>query len=232
MTENKAPVKTARGRGRPRKAGKPVGKARPVRVADKGAPREEILKVAASLFSLKGYAGTTMAEIADAVGIRSPSMYYHFSDKAEILRALANICLDEALSDTQKLLNNRSEPIPKRLYSLVHEQVYRLCDSPYELNCMFDPAFHTPEFAVVDKRLKAWLGNLEALIRQGIDDGFFSQQNTKVATYTVRGLVESAIRQMGGFSKMSSMDTADYVATFAIKGLLIDPKHLKGISDQ
>lgn len=185
--------------------------------------------MAATLFSLKGYAGTTMAEIADAVGIRSPSMYYHFSDKAEILRAIANICLDEALADTQKLLKSKSESIPKRLYSLVHEQVYRLCISPYELNCMFDPAFHTEEFAVIDKRLKAWLGDMETLIRQGIDEAYFSPQNTKVATYTVRGLVESAIRQLGGFSKMSSMDTADYVATFALKGLLADPKFLKEI---
>lgn len=170
-----------------------------------------------------------MADIADVVGIRSPSLYYHFSDKAEILGALANICLDEALADTQKLLKNKSDSIPKRLYSLVHEQVYRLCVSPYELNCMFDPAFHGPEFSVVNKRLQAWLGDMEVLIRQGIEEGSFSPQNSKVATYTVRGLVESAIRKLGGFSKMPAMETSDYVATFALKGLLADPKFLKGI---
>lgn len=228
MSDTKA-AKAVRGRGRPRKTGSAVSKPRAPKGAERSAPREEILKVAATLFSLKGYAGTTMAEIADEVGIRSPSMYYHFNDKSEILMALANIALDGALADSRKLLKSTDESLPKRLYSLVHEQVYRLCVSPYELNCMFDPAFHTPEFAVINKRLQAWLGDMEALIRQGVDEGYFSPQNTKVAAYTVRGLVESAIRQLGGFSKMSATDSADYVAKFALKGLLSDPRHLKEI---
>lgn len=229
MTDSKPAAKPVRGRGRPRKAGKTISKSRAAKTTEKGAPREEILKVAATLFSLKGFAGTTMAEIADAVGIRSPSMYYHFTDKAEILTALANVALDGAQADSQKQLKNKSESIPKRLFSLVHEMVYRMCVSPYELNCLFDPAFHGEEFAATNKRIQAWLGDTETLIKLGIEDGSFSPQNSKVAAYTVRGLVESSIREMGGFSKMSADDTADYVATFAVKGLISDPKLLKGI---
>ena len=69
-----------RARGRPR-SGERAIRASHQKVLQPAAPGEEILKVAARLFSLKGYAGTTMADIADSVGIRSPSLYYHFSDK-------------------------------------------------------------------------------------------------------------------------------------------------------
>jgi AcrR family transcriptional regulator len=177
------------------------------------------LKVAANLFSLKGYAGTTMAEIADSVGIRSPSLYYHFSDKASILLALADIILDEAISDSHKLLENKKDPINKRVHDLVSGLVYRLRTSPYELNCMFDPAFHGDEFRAVNKKLHAWTGDLESLIRQGVDTKVFAPQNPKVATHTVRGLVESAIRHPGGYPLMAPAKMSEYVAAFAVKGL-------------
>jgi AcrR family transcriptional regulator len=220
----------ARGRGRPRKAEPPRRAGGPERKELKSAPREEILKVAARLFSLKGYAGTTMAEIADVVGIRSPSLYYHFKDKPDILGAITDIILDEAISDSQKLLKSRDEPVVRKLYRLVRELVYRLRSSPYELNCMFDPAFHGDEFHKVNRKLFAWMGDMEQLIRQGIEGGAFTPQNLKVASYTVRGLIESAIRQLGGYpeSKMTPRQYADYVATFAIKGLLADQSLLAG----
>lgn len=50
------------------------------------APREEILDAAAGLFVDRGFEGTSTREIAEAVGIRQASVYYHFpSGKDEIL---------------------------------------------------------------------------------------------------------------------------------------------------
>jgi AcrR family transcriptional regulator len=53
-----------------------------------GAPREQVLEAAARLFTSKGFAGTSTREIAEAVGIRQASLYYHFAGKDEILAAL------------------------------------------------------------------------------------------------------------------------------------------------
>ncbi|HEY0215850.1 MAG TPA: helix-turn-helix domain-containing protein [Cellulomonas sp.] len=50
--------------------------------------REEILAAAATLFGSQGYTETTTRQIADAVGIKQASLYYHFSDKSQILRSL------------------------------------------------------------------------------------------------------------------------------------------------
>src|SRR5262249_57938903 len=43
--------------------------------------REEILAIAAKIFADKGYASTTVREIADAAGILSGSLYHHFDSK-------------------------------------------------------------------------------------------------------------------------------------------------------
>lgn len=53
--------------------------------AEKGARRDDILQAAAALFASKGYAATSIRDIADSVGLLSGSLYYHFTSKEEIL---------------------------------------------------------------------------------------------------------------------------------------------------
>lgn len=165
-----------------------------------------------------------MADIADMVGVRSPSLYYHFSDKSDVLRAIADVIMDDALSDSHKLVRSKSDTTTKRLHDLVGGIVYRLRTSPYELNCMFDPVFLTEEFRDVSKKIHSWAVDLESLIRQGVSEGCFAPQNSKMAMHTVRGLVQSAIRHPGGIPKLSPKEIADYFATFAVKGLLADTR--------
>ena len=46
--------------------------------------RERIVDEALTLFSIKGFKGTSVKNIADAVGIKDSSLYKHFKSKREI----------------------------------------------------------------------------------------------------------------------------------------------------
>ena len=52
--------------------------------------REKILNESLDLFAAKGYHGTSMREIAKAVGIKGSSIYNHFSGKEDIFSELFN----------------------------------------------------------------------------------------------------------------------------------------------
>lgn len=49
--------------------------------------RDELVLAAARLFVDKGFAATTTRDIAEAVGMRSGSPFYHFRSKQELLKA-------------------------------------------------------------------------------------------------------------------------------------------------
>ncbi len=66
-----------------------VGKTgRPARAADEKPTREKILEAAIDLFAERGYNGTSMRDIAGAVGIRESAIYKHYAGKDAILQAI------------------------------------------------------------------------------------------------------------------------------------------------
>jgi len=50
---------------------------------------ERLMTTAADLFRRKGYAQATTRELADALGIRKASLYYHISNKEDLLFAIS-----------------------------------------------------------------------------------------------------------------------------------------------
>lgn len=58
---------------------------------------ERILDAAEDCFSRKGYAGTTMRDVANGVGIRIPSLYNHFPNKAALYSAVLERGIDPVL---------------------------------------------------------------------------------------------------------------------------------------
>ena len=77
-------------------------------ISQRGAKtRERILEAAERLFATRGYAETTLREIAAQVGIQNPSIYKHFDTKAEIYDAVLERAIgpvrDEFWSEDQDL---------------------------------------------------------------------------------------------------------------------------------
>ena len=111
-------VKRSVGRPRARKSG-PAGPA-----------KEAILLAAAELFASQGYAGTSTRQIADRVGIRQPSLFYHFSKKEEILRAIVDQGAAVVL-DKLPELERRSERAAIKLYELMMLDFHYLMTEPF-----------------------------------------------------------------------------------------------------
>ena len=70
--------------------------------------REKIITVAHDLFSEKGY-NATLEEIAEAVGIRTPSIYSHFKCKEELFFAVISQEINDYFKGFEEELESLSE---------------------------------------------------------------------------------------------------------------------------
>jgi TetR/AcrR family transcriptional regulator, cholesterol catabolism regulator len=53
------------------------------------ARREELTRIAARLFAERGYQGTSLADLADELGLQKPSLYHHIESKEDLLWEVA-----------------------------------------------------------------------------------------------------------------------------------------------
>lgn len=91
-------------------------------------PREQILDAAAELFVESGFKATTTRAIAERVGIRQASLYYHFSDKEEILAELLGASIRPTIEAVRRIeaLVPSSASAASALYALVRFDIETL----------------------------------------------------------------------------------------------------------
>jgi len=51
--------------------------------------REELTRIAARLFAERGYQGTSLADLAEELGVQKPSLYHHIASKEDLLWEVA-----------------------------------------------------------------------------------------------------------------------------------------------
>jgi AcrR family transcriptional regulator len=75
--------------------------------------RADLIRVSARLFRERGFDGTTIRDIADAVGMRSGSPFYHFKSKQEILAAVMEEGLTAGLPAAEAIVAGDLPPRAK-----------------------------------------------------------------------------------------------------------------------
>jgi TetR/AcrR family transcriptional regulator len=67
---------------------------------------ERILEAAEDLFAEKGFSATSLGDVADKVGIRSPSLYNHFKNKEALYLAVLDRLLDSFSRPLEELVES------------------------------------------------------------------------------------------------------------------------------
>src|SRR5690606_22227104 len=82
--------------------------------------RTQIIKVATELFREKGYYATSLDDIADRIGFTKPAIYYYFKSKEDVLFAIVNSIVDEALERFHAIAAGPGSP-GERIHALLVE---------------------------------------------------------------------------------------------------------------
>ena len=106
---------------------------------ERSARAHQVVAAARAVLEAEGRDALTMRRLGDELGIRAPSLYKHFPDKAAVEQAL----IEEALVEVGEALHaavapskgrGRHEPVESllrtyRRYGLAHPHLYRLATS-------------------------------------------------------------------------------------------------------
>jgi AcrR family transcriptional regulator len=158
-----ASVRSHRGPGRPPMCAGTPGVA--------GHTRDRVLFQARNLFMQRGYADVAVGEVAAAVGVTKPTLYYHFGDKEGLYSAVLCHVLNE-VGGYIRQVTQTSLPLRMRLYELALGY-FRHAD--YTLEPMLRDA---TELLGAERSALVWdtyereiLGPHESLMREGIRRG-------------------------------------------------------------
>lgn len=101
-------------------------------------PREQILEASAHLFASEGFAATSTRDIAERVGIRQASLYYHFKGKDGILDELLQMSVRPSLERVDKIETECPDEVPEAaLYLLALVDVGTLARAPHNIGKLY-----------------------------------------------------------------------------------------------
>ncbi|WP_370500056.1 TetR family transcriptional regulator KstR2 [Mycolicibacterium sp. jd] len=137
--------------------------------------RDELLRLAATMFAERGLRATTVRDIADSAGILSGSLYHHFSSKEEMVDEVLRGFLDWLFDRYQQIVATEPNPL-ERLKGLFMASFEAIETRHAEVVIYQDEAKRLSaqgRFAYVEERNKEQRKMWVDVLTQGIDEGYF-----------------------------------------------------------
>ena len=150
--------------------------------------RESLIETAARLFAQNGYNKTNMRELAEAVGMKAGSIFYHFKVKEEILYAVMKQAIESLLEATQKDIVTATTPVERlRVLVRIELDMYMGDQSSYGLVLIHEwrslPTDLQEDLMVMRAEYESyWNSTLEACHQAGI-----IQANPKIVRRLLNG---------------------------------------------
>jgi len=138
--------------------------------------REKILEAAERIIAAHGAEGFQLKDVAEAVGIRPPSIYAHFENRDAIAREVAHRLYDRIATEVR--LDQDADPM-QALLRMLSDYVYFLANQPAYLRLVLRDLAYTafptadPDTPSMQDAWQAMSDAITALVQRGIDTGRF-----------------------------------------------------------
>jgi AcrR family transcriptional regulator len=183
--------------------------------------RESILDAASALFIERGFPGTSMYDIADALGVTRTAVYYYFPNKEAILAALTEVVTRVAGQLAAQLAERKDLDPVDALHHLVVQHAKLILS-------------HSLQFRVVErnenylspKRREAaakWrhavLDHFTEVIKRGIESGQLRLVDARIAAFAIIGMCNWTAWWYKATGRRSQAEICTLLAELAVNGL-------------
>jgi len=184
--------------------------------------QERILTESSRLFWDRGYAETSMKDIANACGFRPANIYNFFQNKESILFEILLEEMMDIVSPIKHLLEDGSTSPEKGLRMLIENHVRLTLGEKSSSKLLFDVGLKNLSPANRKKiiRLRDDYDAIgEAIIRRGVKAGVFANIDEKIAVFSIASIIARSRIWYSPKGRYTVDDIVNFVYNFAMHGL-------------
>lgn len=185
----------------------------------------EIYRAAARIICEKGYDGTSMSDIADAVGITKAGVYHHIAGKRELLFAIMSYGMDSLENAVITPAGSIADP-EERLRAIIvnHARLITTHSTPQGnfITIVVDElAGLTPDHRQeITRRKRAYIDLVRETLKELSREGKLREVDPTVGAFSLLGMILWLSRWYDPNGRLSSEQVADEVSKIALSGLL------------
>jgi AcrR family transcriptional regulator len=187
----------------------------------KEALRRTVLEAAAKLFAQRGFGGTNLQDIADALGISRPALYYYFKSKEDILASLVEEVTVFSGHQATELASKADFNPSETLRQMVFKHAKWLLEHSVEFRVVDRTENDLPASTrrTHDKAKRALLDNFRRTVERGIELGHFRPVDATVTAFSIIGMCSWTAWWFMPEGRVPLDEIAKSIADFAVAGL-------------
>ena len=188
----------------------------------KGNKIKEINGVVTRLFAQKGYHNTSMREIARDLGMNQSSLYHYFDSKEDILYALLNDAIDDALGTLEEICGSDLSPHGKLNQVLSFYTNYYAGDQDRLRLLVNEQGNLGNEYRqVLIEKERRYVRLIQSILKDLADEGRMKTIPPSVAAFAFFGMVHYTIKWYDKNGPVKSGELADYFLEIFTEGIFI-----------
>lgn len=186
----------------------------------KASKKDFILMKAAIMFREKGFAATSMRDLAESVGIEAASLYNHIQSKSEILQEIVFRIANVSNTHMSNLEDSNMNSL-KKIESLIRFHVQLMINNFDDYYVMINEWIHLGEPFLTNFSIqrRAYVQKIEAIISEGIKNKEMKPVMPYVAMLSILSSVRGLEFWHRSNKKISPEELEDNMVNFLINGL-------------
>jgi AcrR family transcriptional regulator len=150
----------------------------------------QIMEEATRLFADRGFAGTSLQDIADATGLTRPALYHYFESKEDLLSRLVSELTEGPAEQLGEIRRRADTTAGERLRAMALAVALRQASQPARFRLLVRSEAELPEglSKVYHQGRRRVLREFSSIIDEGVRSGEFRPVDPRIAALGVIGL--------------------------------------------
>lgn len=182
-----------------------------------------IYRTAAQMIYEKGFDATSMNEIAEAVQLTKPGLYYYVKGKKELLFSIMNFAMDLLDVEVVAVAQREADPLA-RLRTVVRRHAWLLTQATGAIAILIDETrgLSDDQRQRITRRKRSYFDFIRATLEALQADGRLRPVDSTTATFSLLGQVMWLARWYQEDGRLSRDQVVDDVTEVALGGVVTD----------